>query len=448
MPPMKMTTTTKILFALCAFALSAVAETKTAGDYSITLKAARQDAVYKAGEKIDFVLYVSKLGKPFAGADLDVKISEDEVAPLVRSSKKSASAKETFSGSLAQAGVVKCQVFVKLPDVEKRVEMLAGAAVEPMSISPSFPEPADFAQFWDAQKKILADIPLNMKVQPRQNRLPPALSEKLDLFIVKADTFGGKLDAYMLMPKNAAPKSLPAIVIPHGAGVRYSRFGGVAGAAEFAKRGFLAIDFNALGLDSDGTSADLEVHKKNFKGYQYKEAKDRRKNIFRTIYLRALRALDVAMAQPQWDGKNLVVFGTSQGGGQALAMGALSDKVSLVCAFVPALCDMSGFVKDRVSGWPHYARADKNGVYNNIDKSWLDSIPYFDGTNFARHIDAPSIITIDLSDDVCQPTTGFAMYSNLKGQKTLIVNPEARHGVPRECYLKVADMVGRRVSEK
>lgn len=442
------TATTKIFLLLCAFALSAAAETKTAGDYSITLKAANVGAIYDTGEKIDFILEVSKAGKPFAGADLDVKISKDEVAPLERSSKKSAAAREIFSASLADSGVVKCQVFVKLPDVEKRVEMLAGAAVKPLSIAPSVPEPVDFVQFWDAQKKILADIPLNMQVQPRQKLLARALSEKLDLFVVKADTFGGKLDAYMVMPKNAAPKSLPAIVIPHGAGVRYSRFGGVAGAAEFAKRGFLAIDFNALGLDSDGSAADLEVHKKNFKGYPYKDAKDRQKNIFRTIYLRALRALDVAMAQPQWDGKNLVVFGTSQGGGQALAMGGLSDKVTLVCAFVPALCDMTGFVKDRVSGWPHYVRADKNGVYGKFDKSWLESIPYFDGTNFARHISAPSIITIDLSDDVCQPTTGFAMYSNLKKEKILIINPEARHGVPRECYLKVADMVGQRVSEK
>ena len=61
--------------------------------------------------------------------------------------------------------------------------------------------------------------------------------------------------------------------------------------------------------------------------------------------------------------------------------------------------------------------------------------------NFAPLIKAPVIFVVDLSDDVCQPSSCFAAYANIKAPKTLITNPEARHAVPQSCYSKVKELI-------
>ena len=439
----------KTLFKIFAVALSlavsaaAFAETKTAGAYSITLKTSRPSALYKIGENAEFVLSVSKEGKPFAGAEIDVLISKDTVAPFVRLRNKSAAAVETFTATLAEAGFLKCRIIVKLEGVAKPVEMLAGAGFEPLKIRPSLPVPGDFAAFWDAQKKLLAQIPMNLSLSERndvlqKSKIPADVKSAVNLYIAKADTFNGKLDAYIAKPKNAQKGKHPIIVLPHGAGVRLSRFGGFFGAAAWAKDGFIALDFNALGLDSDADDNQLKAWQKQYRGYPYRDAADRQTNFFRTLYLRLCRAMDVAMAQPEWDGKTLVVFGTSQGGAQALAAGGLySDKITMVCAFVPAICDQTGFKQNRVNGWPHYIKTDADGNYANPDETLAQAIRYIDAMNFSAFIKAPTVFVVDLADNTCEPTSCFAAFANIKAPKTLIANPEARHSVPAQCYRNV-----------
>lgn len=47
------------------------------------------------------------------------------------------------------------------------------------------------------------------------------------------------------------------------------------------------------------------------------------------MYLRVLRALDYVKTLPEWDGKNLIVIGSSQCGAQAIVAAALDPQVSL-----------------------------------------------------------------------------------------------------------------------
>ncbi len=441
---------------LLTSATSLLAETKTLGDYVVTLKATKPDAIYKIGDTAQFELSIKKGKEEFSGADINYQISKDSVAPFKIGEKKNASSSEKFSGKLDEAGFLKCKVWVKFPDQKKKLEMLASAGFSPTEIAPSLPVPEDFKQYWDSQKEILKTIPMNIVIKPANNVLladksiSKSIKNSVDMFHVTADTVNGKLDAYMCMPKGAKMKSLPIVVLPHGAGVRLSRYGGTAGAAVFAKAGFLALDFNALGLNSSMSAEEFKQAQKKHRGYHLKNADNRDTNFFRTLYLRLCRAMDVAMAQPQWDGKTLVVFGTSQGGGQALAAGGLyNDKVTMVLALVPAICDQTGVVKNRVNGWPHYIKPNpKTGKYGEYDKNLLNAIRYIDVMNFSAFIKAETIFVVDLSDNVCEPTSCFAAYANIKSPKTLITNPEARHTVPRKCYLDVVELVKKHAKAK
>ncbi|MBE6414591.1 MAG: acetylxylan esterase [Verrucomicrobiaceae bacterium] len=439
----------KKLFVLILFTQimsSVFAETKKMGEYVVSLKASKPNAIYKIGDTAEFVLTVTKNGKAFSGANIEYLISKDGVAPYIKGSKNIGSVAK-FEASLKEAGFIKCNVNVSFPDAKGKLSMLAGAGFNPLDIKPSLPVPDDFVAYWNVQKEILKKIPLNINMQLRndvlvsEKKVPADVINAIDMYIVKADTFNGKLDAYLTKPKGAKPKSLPAIILPHGAGVKLSRYAGNFGAASWAKRGFLAIDFNVLGLDSDAKD-QLQNFIKTYRGYPQKNADNRDTNFFRTMYLRLCRAMDVAMAQPEWDGKTLVVFGTSQGGAQALGAGGLyNDKVTMVCSFVPAICDQTGFMVKRINGWPHYIRPNKDGVYENPNMKLAEAIRYIDAMNFSSMIKAPTIFVVDLADPTCEPTSCFAAYSNISAPKTLITNPEARHSVPAECYNKVIEQV-------
>ncbi len=400
-------------------------ETKNKNGYEITLKAERENAVYKAGEDAVFILSVKKDGKPVSGMKLSGNISKDSVAPRTNfEGKTDSGGKFKVKGTLGEPGFLKCQIFVFVPpkgeNDKKAVEMLAGAGFSPFEIKPSMPAPDDFDEFWNKQKEILKSIPMNAKFTPVKVSNP-----NIEAFDVQADTFNGKVSAYLVMPKNAKKASLPAILLPQGAGVYSSSL-----AFNWANKGFMALSFNVHGIPN-GRNAEFykNLEKNELRGYAKKNSKSRETIFFRTAYMRVMRAMDVVMAQPQWDGKNLVMYGGSQGAGQAIAgAGLYNDKVTLVVAKYPALCDHTGIVIGRTTGWPHFAKEkDANG---NYDKESVEAARYIDAVNFAERIKCPAIFTIHYADDVCEPTSSFAAYNNIKTQKKLVPVVEARHPAP------------------
>lgn len=415
----------KLIHALLAIFIfaSVFAETKKQDGYELTLKATRPDALYKLGENATFKLQVSKDGEAVSNLPISGEFSKDSVAPRSPISGKTNEQGEfEVSGKIDEPGFLKCQLFVDIPsskDANKldKIEMLAGAGFEPFKIKPSLPCPDDFDKFWNQQKQILKKIPMNMKLTPVESDDPDLL-----VFDLQADTYNGKLSAYLIMPKENKPKSHPAIVVPQGAGV-YSSFKSY----EWAKRGYITLCFNVHGIPNGRERKYYdELQNTTLRGYERSGMHSRETIFFREAYIRVMRAMDAVMAQPQWNGKHLVLSGGSQGAGQAIAGAALyNDKVTLVTGNFPALCDHSGIVVGRTTGWPHFVKEkDKDG---NYDKTAVEAARYIDCVNFASRIKCPVVFTIHFADDICEPTSSFAAYNNIKSKKELVMEPEARH---------------------
>lgn len=412
-----------ILSALTLIIVSALAETKKQDGYELTLKPTRPDAIYKLDEQATFKLQVTKDGKPAAGLNIKGQFTKGSVAPRTPIEGNTDEKGEfEISGKIDEPGFLKCQLFVDLPaskegEKSNKIEMLAGAGFEPFKIKPSLPCPDDFDKFWNEQKQILKKIPMNIRLEPAESYDPNIL-----VYDLQADTYNGKLSAYLIMPKDNKPKSHPAIVLPQGAGV-YSSFK----TYEWAKRGYITLCFNVHGIPNgkDRKFCD-ELQNTSLRGYERSGAESRETIFFREAYMRVMRAMDAIMAQPQWDGKHLVISGGSQGAGQAIAGAALySDKVTLMAGNYPALCDHSGIVVGRTTGWPHFVKEkDKDG---NYDKAAVEAARYIDCVNFASRIKCPAIFTIHFADDICEPTSSFTAYNNIKSKKDLVMEPEARH---------------------
>ena len=384
----------------------APSQVSPAAALKVTARAERADATYQVGEKVSFAVSVEDKGKPANGSLIDWVIVKDGLATEQKGFSSVVDGKATVVGSLNEPGFLQLKVTAHRLDARSKplaVSAMAGAAVEPTKIPRSLSVPDDFDAFWSGMKQKLAAVPVAASIRSVKAPLPDVES-----FDVTAPALGLPISAYMAKPVGAKPKSLPIILTVHGAGVNDSSLGGSAG---WAARGFLAMDMNAHGLPNGKPKqfyADLKVGA--MKDYRYEHKNDREKAYFTGMMLRLVRAIDVLTAQPEWDGKHVVVSGASQGGYQAIAAAGIDGRVTFFAAGVPAGCDHSGMLVNRIAGWPKIVPV----VDGKPDMAVLEAYRYLDCMNFATRTKAKgAYFTVGFIDTTCPPTSIYATYNQL-----------------------------------
>src|SRR5262249_22472459 len=144
----------------------------------------------------------------------------------------------------------------------------------------------------------------------------------------------------------------PAILWVPAAGVY-----GIEPDKGFAQLGALAMNIIIHDLPVDEPP---EFYQKQgdgpLKDYRNIGMADRQKSYFRQAILACVRAVQYIASRPDFNGKDLAVAGSSQGGGLALMTAGVESRVTLMCSNVPALCEHSGIAHDRISGWPQWLR--------------------------------------------------------------------------------------------
>lgn len=374
----------------------------------------RANAVYQTGERVTFTLRVERDGQPVTSGEIEWTLTRDGVPP-VRSGRASlAQGKAVITGSLDEPGFLQCRATY--PAEGRKLTALAAAAVSPQAIQPSQPAPADFAAFWNAKKKLLATIPIQPRFTPVKS--PSAQMETFDL---QAESVGAPVSGYYARPVGAAPRSLPAILTVHGAGVRSASLTGPAG---WAREGALALDINAHGLPNGRDEAFYKaLADGELKDYRRAGRESRESIYFLGMFLRLIRAIDVLTVQPEWDGRTVVVYGSSQGGAQAIAAAGLDPRVTFFAAGVPAMCDHTGFTIGRISGWPKFVPTEEKAPPTEV----VSAIRYYDAVNFASLARAPGVFTVGFIDTTCPPTSVYAAYNALRSPKEIHHDIAAGH---------------------
>jgi len=411
-------------------------------DYRFKITTDRDPPVYHAGEIVTFTLSATHKGQPIDGKDVKWFITNDGLLPALQAGKVVlTNGQAVFSGSLKQPGFLQCRVDFSAPG-ESVPGAKAAAAFDPLEIKPSLPAPDDFNAFWDSQKKLVKETPANVKITSVKSPV-----DGVECFNVQADCpEGANFSAYMARPIGAKPGLLPAIVCTQGAGVASSRLSIVAG---WAKDGLLALDFNVHGLPNGQPQAFYsDLYKGPLKGYFTKNPDSRETLFGRVMYHRLLRALEIVTSQLEWNGKQLIAHGRSQGGGQAIAAAGLDPRVTLMCAQIPVFCDNTGMILGRSSGSHGIVAMDEKGVPN---PKALEAVRYYDGTNWAMLTKAEGFFTVGFIDTSCPPTGIYAVYNLWAGKKDIlafyrwghIAAPEGDEAVRK----KVLAHIGRTVEE-
>ena len=286
------------------------------------------------------------------------------------------------------------------PAVAKDAAIHLGAAIAPTLLRPSVPRPADFDAFWDAKLKALGEIPINPVLTPSEVSKPG-----VELYTVRLDSLGSHVQGYLAKP--AKEGKFPALVVYEWAGVHALQ---PATVTDRAAEGWLAFNVD---------SHDLPPNQATGVSPQYHSIGNasRETSYFLNMYLRDSRAIDYVASRPDWDGKNIVVMGTSMGGHQSLVTAGLNPKVTAVIVNEPSGADSNGELHGRKAGYP-------NGISDNANP---EIAIYFDTVNFASRIKAPVLAAMGFIDTIVPPVGVWIAIDQIPGPKEAIPMVESNH---------------------
>lgn len=400
------------------------------GKINISVVPDRQEALYKTGELVRFRIEVKDdNGRALDWGSVRCLFSDDRYKTTEDFTLALTGEPLEVSGKLDRPGFLQCEVRFEpgKRTLEPKVKAgLAAAAVSPSEISPSREVPVDFEAFWESQKQLLAEVPMEAEMK----KVADATAEGIEVFDTQVACLDGvPVSGYFARPQGAKPRSLPIVLWVHGAGVRSSSIGN---AVKGAKEGYLSMDINAHGI-ANGQPKEFYDQLYGKKGrllqYPHQGRENRDAVYFKGMFLRIIRAIDFLTAQPEWDGKVVAVLGHSQGGAQALVAGGLDDRVTFIGAGVPAMCDHTGMLRSRISGWPKLVPILADG---KPDPVIAEVSRYYDAVNFASRCHAEAIVSAGFIDRTCPPTSVYAAYNQLKGKKSIIDKPAMGHAAPAD----------------
>lgn len=406
--------------------------------YRLSVSIDRSEAVFAVDEPVSCTITLTKDGQPVNGAEVSWTFSKDGLPPHTNGSARLVEGKATATGRLAEPGFLQCRASFRETPQGAALTALGGAAIAPLEIKPSLPVPDDFEAFWRKQKEKLAAVPPKPTLTPDSASTPA-----LEVFDVQVPCVGAPVSGYFARPKGAAPKSLPAILTVHGAGVGSSNRASVV---RWGGEGALAMDINAHGLPNGKPAAFYKaLADGELKDYRIRGAGDRETIYFLGMFLRLVRAIDFLAAQPEWNGRDLIVYGSSQGGFQAFAAAGIDERVSVICAGVPAGCDHTGVAAGRVNGWPKFI---PSLPVAEPDAKALEAVRYFDNVNFAARTHAKeAVVTVGFIDTTCPPTGVYAAYNALPIRKSIFNDVKSGHANSAGAAKAMGDLALRVIRE-
>jgi cephalosporin-C deacetylase len=277
-----------------------------------------------------------------------------------------------------------------------------GAAVAPTLLEPSVPAPADFDAFWRTQLARLRRIPAAPQLTPMATSQPG-----VRLFRVRLDSVGSHVWGYLALPDRRG--RFPALIIYQWAGVYPLE---TSWATDRAAEGWLTLDVDSHDLPPDrGTGVPSH--------YPTIGERSRDTSYFLDMYLRDTRALEFIRSFPRWDGRTVVLTGTSMGGQQSLVTAGLNPgKVTAVLVDEPSGADSNGDLHGRRAGYPNW---------DSGDPQIMRTARYFDTVNFAPHITAATLVAMGFIDTTAPPVGIWTELDEIPAPKEAVPMIESDH---------------------
>ncbi|MEO8019439.1 MAG: acetylxylan esterase, partial [Pseudomonadota bacterium] len=212
----------------------------------------------------------------------------------------------TIEAKLDEPGMVYVEITENTFGAKPRA---LGAAVAPEKIHAAIPAPADFDEFWAAKIKQLRKVKANPSLTDK-----PSERDGVDFAILRMNHVEGKhVWGQVAKPHDeTGKKKYPGLVILQWASPPYPLQ--KAWVTDRAAEGWLTVNIEPHDVMPDQPKEYYDALPAELKAYNGIETRNRDKNYFLYMYLADIRAVDYLASRPDWDGKTLVVMGTSMGG--------------------------------------------------------------------------------------------------------------------------------------
>ena len=382
----------------------------------------RADGIYAAGEKVGWTATLPRGARPVATYRWIVRRDGgDSISSGTLAFRNGRARLET---SFAEPAMLLVEVTPAVRDTTfgdrstggpGRVRL--GAAVAPTRIAAAEPKPDDFDAFWAAQLARLKAVPLEPVVKTGESGVAGI---EWGTFRVN-NVEGARVYGHWAKP--AREGKFPALVMYHWASPPYPlQKGWITG---HAQAGWLVLGVEPHDVPADMPQAFYDALPALVRNYHLVGQHDREESYFLRMYLGTHRALEYLKTRPDWDGRTIVVTGTSMGGQQGFVAAALDTSVTGLVVNVPAGADVTASLHGRSPSYPNW---------NVANPAVRQAARYFDPASFAPRITARSMVAAGFIDDVSTPTGIWAVFNGIRGPKELVpmAAPHNHLATPRQ----------------
>ena len=393
------------------------------------------DWIYTTGENAKIKISLFRYGIPQDGITVRYETGSelmpaDKTGSIVLRNGKA----ELDIGTMEKPGFRDCVFSVVMNG--KKYSHHVKVGFSPDKIRPYTRMPEDFMDFWSGNIRKASEFPLKYT----KEKAKEYCTDKIDCYLVKLqlNSNGQAVYAYLFYPKDVRPGSCPVVLSPPGAGIKTIK--NPMRHKYYAEEGCIRMEFEIHGLNPRMSEEQFKEISNAFNtkenGYLTNGLDNKDNYFMKRVYLACIRCIDLLTSLPEWDGKNVIVQGASQGGALALVTAGLDKRVTLCVANHPALSDMAGYMAGRAGGYPHFVRTE--GMYS---KEKLETMAYYDVVNFARLIKADTFMTWGYNDNTCPPTTSYAVFNTLECNKDVLITPINEHWTSEETERELLDWI-------
>jgi len=369
----------------------------------LALSPLKPGGIYERGEKAGWHV-TPPAGAPAKGYTYALRKNNLDV---IKSGDLDTSHPTTIETTLDEPAMLFLEVRSPAPDAKPQV---AGAAIAPSELQPSAPRPADFDEFWAGKITALKKVPPNPVLTAGPSGKAGVAYARLRMDHVDGRHIHGQV------AKPDRPGKFPGLVIFQWASPPYPLQ--KPWVTDRAAEGWLTVNIEPHDVLPDQPQAYYDALPQELKQYQEIGRDSRDKSYFLQMYLADYRAVEYLASRPDWDGKTLVVMGTSMGGQQSLCAAAFNPKVTALIVHVPAGADAQGPLHGRASGYPNWPTDDPQA---------MATAPYFDTVNCASRIRVPSLVSMGFVDTVTPPVGIFTAFNQIRGPKEAVPMVESPH---------------------
>jgi len=372
----------------------------------VTVEPDHQDWNYCVGETARFTVEVRRSGTLVNDVIIDYAAGPE----MYQDTKKTAKLKDgtlKLTGKMTSPGFYRVDVTAHVDGKDYRGA--CAAAFSPEKLQPSTIMPSDFKEFWENAIKEARNTPL----EPTKRLLAERCTKDVNVYEVSFQNVRWNSRTYAILCVPTKEGRYPALLRVPGAGVRPYE-----GDVWTASQGVITLE---IGIHGIPVTMEQKVYDNLANGalncYWNYGMSNRDENYYKRVVLGCIRAVDYIEQFTSWNGQQLGVTGSSQGGFLSLATAGLDKRVTCYAPVHAALCDHTNSLRGIACGWPHFFYWNKGkGQEKEIEVS-----RYYDGVNFARLItdSQHGWFSFGYCDDVVPPTTAWATYNTVTGPKEI-----------------------------